>query len=68
MYVIRVLAPVYAVHLPYSPLLWRLFWMLLLSSITFVMLASLKVMIRMGLKKHAKWYINRCQKRKLHSD
>ncbi|KAE9450862.1 hypothetical protein C3L33_17238, partial [Rhododendron williamsianum] len=66
--VIRVLAPVYAAHLPYSPLPWRLFWILLLSAMTFVMLASLKVMIGMGLKKHAKWYVNRCQKRKLHSD
>jgi len=66
--VIRVLAPVYAAHLPYSPLLWRLFWILLLSAMTFVMLASLKVMVGLGLKKHAKWYVNRCQKRKLHSD
>ncbi|PSR91025.1 Protein POLLEN DEFECTIVE IN GUIDANCE like [Actinidia chinensis var. chinensis] len=66
--VIRVLAPVYAACLPYSPLPWRLFRILLLSAMTFVMLASLKVMIGMGLKKHAKWYINRCQKRKLHTD
>ncbi|THG04087.1 hypothetical protein TEA_025409 [Camellia sinensis var. sinensis] len=66
--VIRVLAPVYAAHLPYSPLPWRLFWISLLSTMTFVMLSSLKVLIGMGLKKHAQWYVNRCQKRKLHSD
>ncbi|XP_052204959.1 protein POLLEN DEFECTIVE IN GUIDANCE 1 [Diospyros lotus] len=66
--VIRVLAPVFAARLPYNPLPWRLFWILVLSAMTFVMLASLKLMIGMGLKKHAKWYIKRCQKRKLHSD
>ncbi|KAG5599917.1 hypothetical protein H5410_031287 [Solanum commersonii] len=66
--VIRVLRPVFAAHLPYNPLPWRLFWIFLLSTMTFVMLASLKVMISIGLKKHARWYINRCQKRKLHSD
>ncbi|CAH2050309.1 unnamed protein product [Thlaspi arvense] len=52
----------------YGPLPWRLFWILLLSMMTFVMLASLKVMVGIGLKKYAKWYIKRCQKRKLHSD
>lgn len=66
--VIRVLRPVFAAHLPYNPLPWRLFWIFLLSAMTFVMLASLKVMISIGLKKHARWYINRCQRRKLHSD
>ncbi|XP_015079972.1 protein POLLEN DEFECTIVE IN GUIDANCE 1 [Solanum pennellii] len=66
--VIRVLRPVFAAHLPYNPLPWRLFWIFLLSAMTFVMLASLKVMISIGLKKHARWYINRCQNRKLHSD
>ncbi|KAF9615625.1 hypothetical protein IFM89_024818 [Coptis chinensis] len=66
--VIRVLTPVYAAHLPYGPLLWRLLWIFLLSAMTYVMLASLKVMVGMGLHKHAAWYINRCQKRKLHSD
>ncbi|XP_057777649.1 protein POLLEN DEFECTIVE IN GUIDANCE 1 [Salvia miltiorrhiza] len=66
--VIRVLRPVYAAHLPYNPLPWRLFWMLVLSGMTFVMLASLKMMIGMGLRKHAAWYVQRCQRRKLHSD
>ncbi|PKI71250.1 hypothetical protein CRG98_008350 [Punica granatum] len=66
--VIRVLTPVYAAHLPYSPLPWRLFWILVLFAITYVMLASLKVMVHMGLQKHAAWYVKRCEKRKLHSD
>ncbi|XP_073066064.1 protein POLLEN DEFECTIVE IN GUIDANCE 1-like [Primulina eburnea] len=66
--VIRVLRPVYAAHLPYNPLPWRIFWIFLLFSMTLVMLVSLKLMIGMGLQKHAKWYVKRCQKRKLHSD
>ncbi|CAN4109916.1 unnamed protein product [Withania somnifera] len=66
--VIRVLRPVFAAHLPCNPLPWRLFWFFPLSAMTFVMLASLKVMITIGLKKHARWYINRCQRRKLHTD
>ncbi|KAM7487802.1 hypothetical protein LguiB_025286 [Lonicera macranthoides] len=66
--VIRVLSPVYAARLPPGPLPWRLFWIFLLSAVTFVMLTSLKLMIGMGLHKHATWYVNRCQKRKLHSD
>lgn len=64
--VIRVLTPVYAAHLPYNPLPWRLFWIILLSTMTFVMLTSLKVMIGMGLQKHATWYVKRCRKRNHH--
>ncbi|KAL2509709.1 Protein POLLEN DEFECTIVE IN GUIDANCE 1 [Forsythia ovata] len=66
--VIRVLSPVYSAHLPYSPCLWRLFWIFLLFVATFLMLASLKVMIGTGLQKYARWYVKRCQKRKLHTD
>ncbi|KAL3502095.1 hypothetical protein ACH5RR_036544 [Cinchona calisaya] len=67
--VIRVLRPVYAAHLPFNPFLWRLFWILLLSAMTFVMLCSLKLLIGMGLQKHARWYIQRCETRKkLHTD
>ncbi|KAL6543871.1 hypothetical protein OROGR_010368 [Orobanche gracilis] len=62
--VIRVLRPVYAAHLPYNQLPWRFFWI----SMTFVMLASLKVMISMGLRKHARWYVKRCERRKVHVD
>ncbi|CDP05543.1 unnamed protein product [Coffea canephora] len=67
--VIRVLRPVYAAHLPFSPFLWRLFWILLLAAMTFVMLSSLKLLVGMGLQKHAWWYIRRCdRRRKLHKD
>ncbi|KAI7735890.1 hypothetical protein M8C21_018957, partial [Ambrosia artemisiifolia] len=66
--VIRVLSPVYAAHLPCGPVLWRLLWILILAVMSFVMLTTLKVMIGMGLRKHATWYIKRCQRRKLHSD
>ncbi|PWA69807.1 Membrane protein,Tapt1/CMV receptor [Artemisia annua] len=66
--VIRVLSPVYAAHLPCGPILWRLLWILILTVMTFVMVTSLKVLVGMGLHKHATWYIKRCQKRKLHSD
>ncbi|XP_057542392.1 protein POLLEN DEFECTIVE IN GUIDANCE 1 isoform X2 [Amaranthus tricolor] len=66
--VTRVLTPVFTARLPCSPLPWRLFWMICLTMITYVMLVSLKVMVGMGLQKHAAWYIKRCQRRKLHSD
>ncbi|CAL0305120.1 unnamed protein product [Lupinus luteus] len=68
--VIRVLTPVYAANLPSNPLPWRLFWILLFSAMTYVMLTSLKVLIGMALQKHASWYINRCRRRKhhLHAD
>ncbi|KAG2322173.1 hypothetical protein Bca52824_015386 [Brassica carinata] len=69
--VIRVLTPVYAAHLPYSPLPWKVLWMVFLLGITYIMLTSLKVLIGMGLRKHATWYINRCRRRDsshLHND
>ncbi|XP_039069585.1 protein POLLEN DEFECTIVE IN GUIDANCE 1-like isoform X2 [Hibiscus syriacus] len=66
--VIRVLTPVYAAHLPCSPLAWRFFWILVLISMTYIMLTSLKVMVGVGLQKHATWYVNRCRKRKQHLD
>ncbi|KAF3432081.1 hypothetical protein FNV43_RR26820 [Rhamnella rubrinervis] len=58
--VIRVLTPVYAALIPCNPLPWRLFWILLLSAMTFVMLTSLKVLIGMGLQKHATWSFYIC--------
>ncbi|GMI99817.1 POLLEN DEFECTIVE IN GUIDANCE 1 [Hibiscus trionum] len=66
--VIRVLTPVYAAQLPCSPLAWRFFCILVLISMTYIMLTSLKVMIGVGLQKHATWYVNRCRKRKHHLD
>ncbi|XP_028791834.1 protein POLLEN DEFECTIVE IN GUIDANCE 1 [Neltuma alba] len=68
--VIRVLTPVYAAHFPYYPLPWSLFWVVLFSAVTYVMLASLKVLLGMGLQKHAAWYVTRCQRRRhhLHAD
>ncbi|KAL8535864.1 hypothetical protein ACS0TY_011489 [Phlomoides rotata] len=66
--VIRVLRPVYAAHLPSNPLPWRLFWILVLFAMTFVMLSSLKMLVGMGLRRHAMWYVRRCERRKLHCD
>ncbi|XP_074324720.1 protein POLLEN DEFECTIVE IN GUIDANCE 1-like [Apium graveolens] len=66
--IIRVLFPVYAAHLPQGPFLWRLFCIFFLAAITFMMLTTLKMMVGMGLQKHATWYLERCQKRKLHCD
>ncbi|KAJ7956153.1 protein POLLEN DEFECTIVE IN GUIDANCE 1 [Quillaja saponaria] len=51
--VIRVLTPVYAANLPYNPIPWRVFWILIFLAMTFVMLTSLKVLVAMGLQKHA---------------
>ncbi|KAI4384510.1 hypothetical protein MLD38_002656 [Melastoma candidum] len=64
--VIRVLTPVYAVLLPHHSLPRKLLWALLLVFITYMMLASLKVMIHMGLQKYSKWYVNRCENRRHH--
>ncbi|XP_073226261.1 protein POLLEN DEFECTIVE IN GUIDANCE 1-like isoform X2 [Cicer arietinum] len=64
--VIRVLAPVYAANLPCSLLLWQFFWIILFSAITYILLTSLKILIGLVLKKHATWYVNRCQRRKHH--
>ncbi|CAH1412759.1 unnamed protein product [Lactuca virosa] len=51
--VIRVLSPVYAAHIPCGPMVWRVVWIFMLSVMTFVMLTSLKLIIGMGLRKHA---------------
>ncbi|KAI6677212.1 hypothetical protein NL676_038008 [Syzygium grande] len=64
--VIRVLTPVYAALIPCHPLPWRVLWILLLLAATYIMLVSLKVMVRLGLQKHASWYLDRCQKRRHH--
>lgn len=64
--IIRVMAPVYAANLPCNPLQWKLFWIMLLSAITYILLTSLKILIGLVLNKHATWYVNRCQRRKQH--
>ncbi|KAL4326588.1 hypothetical protein AHAS_Ahas13G0015100 [Arachis hypogaea] len=66
--VIRVLTPVFSVNIPPNPLPWRLFWILLFTAITYVMLTSLKVLVGLGLQKHATWYVNRRRKHHLHAD
>ncbi|XP_020962361.1 protein POLLEN DEFECTIVE IN GUIDANCE 1 [Arachis ipaensis] len=66
--VIRVLTPVFAVNIPPNPLRWRLFWILLFTAMTYVMLTSLKVLVGLGLQKHATWYVNRRRKHHLHAD
>ncbi|ERM93821.1 hypothetical protein AMTR_s00138p00039840 [Amborella trichopoda] len=64
--VIRVLTPIYAAHLPYGPLPWRLFWISVLTSMTYAMLAMLKILVGLGLRMHAAWYVNRCRQKKHH--
>ncbi|XP_058105459.1 protein POLLEN DEFECTIVE IN GUIDANCE 1 [Magnolia sinica] len=64
--VIRVLSPIYAAHIPYGPLPWRLFWIFILSGMTYIMLVTLKIMVGLGLRLHARWYVDRCLKRRHH--
>eukprot|EP01018_Ginkgo_biloba_P005852 Gb_09240 [translate_table: standard] len=64
--VIRVLTPIYASHLPYGPFWWRWLWIILHFSVTYVMLATLKVMVGLCLQMHAGWYVRRCLRRKRH--
>lgn len=64
--VIRVLTPIYAAHLPYGPYWWRWLWITLHFSLTYFMLATLKVIVGLGLQMHAKWYVCRCLRRKRH--
>ncbi|CAN6466748.1 unnamed protein product [Victoria cruziana] len=68
--VIRVLTPIYTARLPYFPLWWRFFWMCALTSLTYIMLVILKIMVGMGLRLHAAWYVKRrvIKKQHLHFD
>ncbi|XP_057854382.1 protein POLLEN DEFECTIVE IN GUIDANCE 1 isoform X2 [Cryptomeria japonica] len=68
--VIRALTPIYASRLPFGPVWWRWFWIVLLFTVTYLMLASLKVVVGLGLQTHARWYIRRClrKQRHLHAD
>lgn len=66
--VIRVLTPVYAIVLPYGPLPWRLFWIILWSSLTYIILAICKMLVGLSLRHLATWYINQRLESKQHAD
>ncbi|XP_062212215.1 protein POLLEN DEFECTIVE IN GUIDANCE 1-like [Phragmites australis] len=66
--VIRVLTPVYATLLPAGPFIWRIFWILLWSVLTYFMLAVFKILVGLILRCLANWYVNLRLKRKQHVD
>ncbi|KAG2535719.1 hypothetical protein PVAP13_9NG130592 [Panicum virgatum] len=66
--VIRVLTPVYATLLPAGPFIWRIFWILLWSVLTYFMLAIFKILVGLILRCLANWYVNLRLKRKQHMD
>ncbi|KAL6637726.1 hypothetical protein ACP70R_025298 [Stipagrostis hirtigluma subsp. patula] len=66
--VIRVLTPVYANLLPAGPFIWRMFWILLWSVLTYFMLAIFKVLVGLILRCLANWYVNLRLSRKQHVD
>ncbi|XP_039145362.1 protein POLLEN DEFECTIVE IN GUIDANCE 1 [Dioscorea cayenensis subsp. rotundata] len=66
--VFRVMAPIYATLLPSGPLLWRLFWIISWSGLTYIMLAIWKVLVSLSLRSLATWYLNQRLERKQHKD
>ncbi|CAN6309606.1 unnamed protein product [Urochloa humidicola] len=66
--VIRVLTPVYATLLPAGPFIWRIFWILLWSVLTYFMLAIFKILVGLILRCLANWYVNLRLRRKQHVD
>ncbi|XP_008644131.1 protein POLLEN DEFECTIVE IN GUIDANCE 1 isoform X1 [Zea mays] len=66
--VIRVLTPVYATLLPAGPFIWRIFWILLWSVLTYFMLAIFKIIVGLILRCLANWYVNLRLTRKQHVD
>ncbi|KAI4998309.1 hypothetical protein ZWY2020_053651 [Hordeum vulgare] len=66
--VIRVLTPVYATLLPAGPFIWRIFWILLWSVLTYFILAIFKILVGLILRCLASWYINLRLTRKQHAD
>ncbi|KAL5209340.1 hypothetical protein ABZP36_004963 [Zizania latifolia] len=66
--VIRVLTPVYATLLPAGPFIWRIFWILLWSVLTYFMLAIFKILVGLILRCLATWYVNLRLKGKQHAD
>ncbi|CAL4926987.1 unnamed protein product [Urochloa decumbens] len=66
--VIRVSTPVYATLLPAGPFIWRIFWILLWSVLTYFMLAIFKILVGLILRCLANWYVNLRLRRKQHVD
>ncbi|KAJ4762649.1 Protein POLLEN DEFECTIVE IN GUIDANCE 1 [Rhynchospora pubera] len=66
--VIRVLTPVYATLLPYGPFYWRFFWIIVWSSLTYIMLAIFKTLVILLLRFLATWYVNLRLRTKQHVD
>ncbi|XP_037422244.1 protein POLLEN DEFECTIVE IN GUIDANCE 1-like [Triticum dicoccoides] len=66
--VIRVLTPVYATLLPAGPFIWRIFWILLWSVLTYFILAIFKILVGLILRCLATCYINLRLTRKQHAD
>ncbi|XP_078169471.1 protein POLLEN DEFECTIVE IN GUIDANCE 1-like isoform X1 [Carex rostrata] len=66
--VIRVLTPVYATLLPSGPFHWRVFWIIVWSSLTYIMLAVFKTLVILLLRFLATWYVNLRLKTKQHVD
>ncbi|XP_020260220.1 protein POLLEN DEFECTIVE IN GUIDANCE 1-like [Asparagus officinalis] len=66
--VIRVLTPIYSNLLPFGPLTWRLLWILIWSSLTYIMLTICKILVGVSLRGLASWYLAQRQKKKQHID
>ncbi|XP_078171283.1 protein POLLEN DEFECTIVE IN GUIDANCE 1-like isoform X2 [Carex rostrata] len=66
--VIRVLTPVYATFLPSGPFHWRVFWIIVWSSLTYITLAVFKTLVILLLRFLATWYVNLRLKTKQHVD
>ena len=68
MQVIRVLTPIYSNLLPFGPLPWRLFWIIIWSSLTYIMLTICKILVGVSLRQLATWYLAQRQEKKQHID
>lgn len=58
----------YATLLPAGPFIWRIFWILLWSILTYFILAIFKILVGLVLRCLATWYINLRLTRKQHVD
>lgn len=66
--VIRVVTPIYSNLLPFGPLPWRLLWILIWSSLTYIMLTVCKILVGLTLRRLATWYLAQRQEKKQHID